>query len=111
MNKDQNLPNKSIHRNNRSGKIFADNYNASRQQSPFRYNYHGRSQSQINSRNFSQNRYSRSNSQNNRYRNNYSRSNSNGNNYSNYNRNRLNSNPLNKYYSKDCSRNSSYNSY
>ena len=77
MKKDQNSPNKNLYSNNSSGKPLPDNYNTSRQQSAYRYNYRGRSPDQRNSQNFSKNRYSRSNSQNNQYRNNYSRSNSN----------------------------------
>ena len=83
MKKDQNLPNKNIHSNNSSGKPLPDNYNTSRQQSPHRNNYRGRSPIQRNSLNFSQNRYSRSKSQNNQYQNSYSRSNSTRSNYSN----------------------------
>ena len=77
MKKDQNLPNKIAHSNNRSGKPLPNNSKYSRNQSPYNPNYRGRSPEQRNSRNFSQNRSSRSNSQNNQYRNNYSRSNSN----------------------------------
>ena len=65
MKKDQNLPIKSIHSNNSSGKPLPNNSNYSRNQSPNNSNYRGRSPEQRNSRNFSQNRYSRSNSQNN----------------------------------------------
>ena len=92
MKKDQNLPNKIIHKNNSSGKPLPNNSNYSRNQSPYNSSYRGRSPEQSNSRNFPQSRYSRSNSQNNQYRNNYSRSNS-----------------RNRYYSNDRSRNSSYN--
>ena len=99
MKKDQNLPNKNIYKNNSSGKPLPDNYNASRQQSRYRYNYRGRSPDQknlISRSKFLTNRLSRSNSQNNQYRKNYSRSNSSRSKYSNYNRNRSNSNPRNK---------------
>ena len=48
MKKDQNLPNKNIYKNNSSGKPLPDNYNASRQQSRYRYNYRGRSPDQKN---------------------------------------------------------------
>ena len=65
MKKDQYLPNKIIHSNSRSGKPLPDNYNVSRQQSPNRYKFRGRSPDLRNSRNFSQKRHSRSNSQNN----------------------------------------------
>ena len=108
MKKDQNLPNKNILSNNSSRKSVPDNYNASRQQSPYIYNYREILPDQKKSRNFSQIRYIRSNSQNNQYRNNYSRSNSNRTNYSNYNGNCLNSKIRNWCYSNDRSRNSSY---
>ena len=46
MKKDQVLPNKNIHSNNNSRKSLPDNYNTARQQSPYRYNYRGRSPDQ-----------------------------------------------------------------
>ena len=61
MNKRQNLPNKNIHSNNSSGKPIADNYNVSRQQSPYRTIVEDL-QIKKKSRNFSQNRYYQSNS-------------------------------------------------
>ena len=48
MKKDQILPNKNIHSNNSSGKPLPDNYNTSRKQSPYRYNYCGRPPDQRN---------------------------------------------------------------
>ena len=93
-----------IHSNNRSVKPFPINSSYSRQQSPYRSNYRGRSPNQRISRIFSQNRYSRSNSRNNQYRNNYSRSNSNRTVYSNFNRSSSHSNSQNIYYSQDQSR-------
>ena len=106
MEKDQNLPNKNIHKNNSSGKPLLGNSNYSRNQSPYNSSYRCRSPEQRNSRNFSQNRYSRSNSQNNQKRNNYSRSNSNTT-ESNSASSSL-SNPRNRHYSNNRSRNSSY---
>ena len=43
MKKDQNLPNKNIHSNNRSGKTHPNNSNYSIQQSPYNKSYRGRS--------------------------------------------------------------------
>ena len=63
MKKDQNLPNKNIHSTKNSSKPLPDNYNVSRQQSPYRYNYRGRSPDKKNSRYFSWKHYSQSNSQ------------------------------------------------
>ena len=71
MRKDQNLPNKNVRSNNSSGKALPDNYKTSRQHTPYRTNYRGRSPNKRNSQNFSKNRYTRSNSQNNQYRKNY----------------------------------------
>ena len=51
--KDQNLPNKNVHCNNKSGKPLPDNYNTSRQQPPYRYSYRGRSLNQSISKKFS----------------------------------------------------------
>ena len=109
MKKDQNLPNKNIHKNNRSGKPLPDNYNKYKQQSTYQNNYRGRSPDRRKSQNFSQNRYIISNSQNNQYRNNYSRSKLNKKIYSNYNRIRSHSNSRIRYYSNNGSRKSSYN--
>ena len=131
MKKDQNLPNKNIHSNNNSGKPLPKKSNYSRNQSPYKSSYRGRSPEQRNSRNFSQSRYSQSNSQNNQYRINNSRSNSNRreyssntNSYSNfrnghylndrsrklsYNRKRNYSNKRNQRYQNNRSRNNSYN--
>ena len=67
MKKDQNLPNKNIHTNNKSGNPLPDYKNTSRQQSPYRNSYRGRSPNQRNSQPFLQNRYNRSNCQNNLY--------------------------------------------
>ena len=53
MKKDQNSPNKNLYSNNSSGKPLPDNYNTSRQQSAYSYNYRGRSPDQRNSQNFS----------------------------------------------------------
>ena len=106
MKKDQNLPNKNIHSNISSGKLFPNNSNYSRNQSPYNSSYRGRSPEQRKSRNFSQNRYSRSNSQNNQYRNNYSRSNSNRRKNSDTS---SHSNSRKRHNSNDRSRNSSYN--
>ena len=41
MKEDQNLPNKNIHSNNRSGKLLPNNSNYSRNQSPYNSNYRG----------------------------------------------------------------------
>ena len=68
MKKAQNLPNKSIHTNNSSGKPLPNNSNYSRNQSPHNSNYRARSPNQRKSRDFSQNRYSRSNSRHNQSR-------------------------------------------
>ena len=65
MKKDQNLPNKNIHRINSSGKPLPSNSNYFRNQSPYNSSYRGKSPEQRNSRNFSQDRYNRSNSRNN----------------------------------------------
>ena len=107
MKKDQNLPNKNVHRNNSSGKPLPGNSSYSGNQSPFNSNYRGRSPEQRNSRNFSQNRYSRSNSQNSQYRNNYSRSKSNRTEFASASSSH--SNFGNRHYSNNRSRNSSYN--
>ena len=105
MKKDQNLPNKNIYSNNNSGKPLPSNTNYSRNQSPYNFNYRGRSPERRNSRNFSKNRYSRSNSQNNQ--NNYSRSNSNTTEFNSASSSH--SNPRNRHYSNNRLRNSSYN--
>ena len=105
MKKDQNLPNKNIYSNDRSGKPLPSNSNYSVNQSPYNSSYRGRSPEQRNSRNFSQNRHSRSNSQLNQ--NNYSRSNSNTTEFVSASSSQ--SNPRNRHYSNDRSRNSSYN--
>ena len=52
MRKDQNLPNKNVYSNNRSGKPLPSNQNYSRNQSPNNSSYRGRSPEQKNSRNF-----------------------------------------------------------
>ena len=65
MKKDQNLPNKNIYSNNRSGKPLPSNSNHTRNQSPYNSSYRGRSPERGNTRNFSKSRYNRSNSQNN----------------------------------------------
>ena len=62
MKKEQNLPSKNIHSNNSSEKSFPDKNHTSRQQSPYRNNYRGRSPNQRNSRSFSRSRYTRSHS-------------------------------------------------
>ena len=102
MKKDQNLPNKNIYSNNSSGKPLPNNTNYTRNQSPFNSSYRGRSPEQRNTQNSSQNNYNRPNS-----RNNYLRSNSNATQF--VSRCSFQSNPRNKHYLNNQSRNSSYN--
>ena len=102
MKKDQNLPNKNIYRNNSSRKPLPNNTNYTRNQSPYNSSYRGRSPERRNRHNSSQNNYNRSNS-----RNNYSRSNSNATQF--VSRSSFQSNPRNKHYFNNQSRNSSYN--
>ena len=91
MKNDQNLPNKNNHSNNSSRKPLRGNYNVSRQQSPYRYNYFGISHEISHKIDIVDQTVKTS------IKNNYSRSNSNRSNYSNYNRNRLNSRPRTKF--------------
>ena len=105
MEKDQNLPKKNIYINNSSGKPLPSNSNYTRNQSPYNSSYRGRSPERGNTRNSSQNRYNRSNSQNNQ--NNYSRSKSNTTQFVPGSSSQ--SNPKNRHYFNNQSRNSSYN--
>ena len=105
MKKDQNLPNKNIYSNNSSGKPLRSNTNYTRNQSPYYSSYRSRSPERGNTRNFSQNRYNRSNSQNNQ--NNYSRSISKTTKFVSGSSSQ--SNPRNRHYSINQSRNSSNN--
>ena len=52
MKKDQNLPNKNIHRNNSFGKPLTNNSNYSSNKSPYNSSYRGRSPEQRNSRKY-----------------------------------------------------------